>query len=77
MKLFSAGITQKQISQETGLSQNAVLNTVAYRYHNQIIQDYIAKILNESAEILWGENYAPVWRQSKKRHQSAEPAETP
>jgi len=67
IKLLTAGITQRQISVKTGFSANAVSQTLTGLCRNQIIQEAVAEILNVPAAELWGENYAPLWRQNKKQ----------
>ncbi|OHB57967.1 MAG: hypothetical protein A2Y12_08745 [Planctomycetes bacterium GWF2_42_9] len=66
VKIFDAGITQKQISEKSGFSEVSVYYTIRHRTHNQIIQEAIAELLNIPAEQLWGEHYAPVWRKKNK-----------
>lgn len=66
LKLLAVGITQKQIAAKLGFCQCAVLSTVRYERHNQIVQDEIARLLGESPAELWGKHYGPIWRKSRK-----------
>lgn len=69
LELLKAGITQEQIADATGITSQTVFQVMVGKSHNQIVQEYIARILNEPPEQLWGDSYAPVYR--KKRFKEA------
>lgn len=72
IKLYAAGITQRQIHRKSNFSEFSVCQTMRGRRHNQTIQETAAEMLGVPAAELWGENYAPVWRQNKKQKSSSE-----
>jgi lambda repressor-like predicted transcriptional regulator len=70
IEILKAGITQNQIADATGITSQTVYQVMVGRSHNQVVQEYIARILGESPEQLWGNSYAPVYR---KQRQSQKP----
>lgn len=67
LKLLAAGITQNQIADETGITIQTVYQVMVGRSHNQTVQEYVARILNESPEKMWGDSYAPIYRRERKK----------
>lgn len=66
LELLRAGITQGQIADATGITSQTVYQVMVGRSYNQIIQEYIARILNTPPEQLWGDSYAPVRRKKRQ-----------
>lgn len=64
--LLKAGIQQTDVAVQLSVTSATIHNACTLRTHNKRIQDYIASILGESAEDLWGTHYAPIWYQNKK-----------
>lgn len=66
IEILKAGITQNQIADATGITSQTVYQVMVGRSHNQVVQEYIARILGESPEQLWGNIYAPVYRKERQ-----------
>jgi len=67
LKLLEAGLTQNSIAESTGITIHTVSHTLKNKSHNQAVQEYIAQVLNESPEQLWGDSYAPIYRKRRKQ----------
>ena len=76
LKLLAAGIAQTEIAEATSLTQRTVCDTVRNLGYNQIVQEYVARVLGISPERLWQTDYAPFRRKRKKhlKNEFSQPA---
>ena len=59
LKIYQAGLTMAEIAREGGFDRSVVMKTVDLKRFNPDVQDYIARLLNEPGESIFGEHY---WR---------------
>jgi len=68
--LLKAGIQQIDVAKRLRTTSTTIHNVCTFKTHCKRVQDYVACILGESAEILFGHHYAPIWYQQKEQNKN-------